>query len=170
MAPKTRCWLIKSEPEAFSIDDLERAGVEPWDGIRNYQARNTMRDDMKVGDAVLFYHSNAKPPGVVGIAEVASEPYPDPTAFDPDSPYHDPSSDPDDPRWILVDMAYVAHLPRLVPLDELKQQRSLAGMPLLAKGQRLSIQPVTKAQFDRIVALAGKPAPSEVGSQTRRQT
>ncbi len=160
MAPTTRCWLIKSEPEAFSIDDLERAGVEPWDGIRNYQARNLMRDQMRVGDRVLFYHSNAKPPGVVGIAEVASEPYPDPTAFDPESVYFDASSDPDDPRWILVDMAYVAHLPRLVSLDELRKQKALAGMPLLAKGQRLSVQPVTKAQFDRIVSLASEPAPA----------
>ncbi|MEZ5228944.1 MAG: EVE domain-containing protein [Acidimicrobiales bacterium] len=156
---KIRHWLVKSEPDAFSIDDLAAAGTEPWDGIRNYQARNMMRDDMAVGDRVLFYHSNAKPPGVVGLAEVASEPYPDPTAFDPDSKYYDPTSDPDDPRWILVDMRYVAHLPRLVPLDELKQKKSLVGMPLLAKGQRLSVMPVEKKHYDAIVALASKPAP-----------
>ncbi len=159
MARAKQYWLIKSEPDAFSIDDLARAGVEPWDGIRNYQARNTMRDLMQIGDRVLFYHSNAKPPGVVGIAEVASEPMPDPTAFDPTSKYHDPSSDPDDPRWMLREMRYVSHLPRLVSLDELKGKKPLEGMPLLAKGQRLSVQPVTKKQFDYIVGLASKPAP-----------
>ncbi len=157
--PKRRHWLVKTEPDAFSIDDLEAAGTEPWDGIRNYQARNFMRDDMAIGDLVLVYHSNAKPPGVVGLAEVASEPYPDPTAFDPSSTYYDASSDPDDPRWILIDLRYVAHLPRLVPLVELKQQKELEGMALLAKGQRLSVMPVEKRHYDAIVALAAKAAP-----------
>ncbi len=151
-----RHWLVKSEPDAFSIDDLQSAMTEPWDGIRNFQARNMMRDDMAVGDRVLFYHSNAKPPGVVGLAEVASEPYPDPTAFDPASKYHDPKSNPHDPRWILVDLRYVAHLPRLVSLEELKQQPELEGMALLAKGQRLSIMPVDQAHYDAIVALASE--------------
>ncbi len=149
-----RHWLVKSEPDAFSIDDLRAAGTEPWDGIRNYQARNMMRDDMAIGDRVLFYHSNAKPPGLVGLAEVASEPYPDPTAFDPASKYYDPKSDPDDPRWILVDLRYVDHLPRFLSLDELKQRKELDGMPLLAKGQRLSVMPIEKQHYDAVVALA----------------
>lgn len=153
-------WLIKSEPYEFSIDDLEAAGQEPWDGIRNYQARNFMRDDMKIGDKVLFYHSNAKPPAVVGLAEVASEPYPDPTAFDPEAKYYDPKSDPDNPRWILVDMAYVNHLPRAVPLNELKADPRVDGMMLTRKGSRLSIQPVSRKHYDYIVKLASRSAPT----------
>lgn len=151
-------WLIKSEPDAYSIDDLERDGTEHWDGIRNYQARNIMRDEMAVGDRVLFYHSNAKPPGVVGICEVASEPYPDHTAFDPDEKYHDPKSDPDDPRWIMVDMKFVEKLPRMVGLPELRQQEELTDMVLLNRS-RLSVQPVSKEHFDFIVDLAREPAP-----------
>lgn len=151
-------WLIKSEPEAYSIDDLERDGTEHWDGIRNYQARNIMRDEMAIGDRVLFHHSNAKPPGVVGIAEVASEPYPDHTQFDPKSPYFDEKSDPDDPRWIMVDMKFVEKLPRMVGLPELRQHSALADMALLNRS-RLSVQPVTKREFDYIARLATKPAP-----------
>lgn len=151
-------WLIKSEPDAYSIDDLERDGVEHWDGIRNYQARNIMRDEMTVGDRVLFYHSNASPPGVVGIAEVASEPYPDHTQFDPKSKYFDESSDPDDPRWLMVDMKFVAKLPRLVGLPELRQHDALQDMVLLNRS-RLSVQPVTDDQFDYIVDLANTPPP-----------
>lgn len=150
---RRRCWLVKTEPGSFSIDDLARAGVEPWDGVRNYQARNFMRDEMKVGDPVLVYHSNADPPGVVGIAEVASEPYPDPTQFDPSSKYFDPTSDPADPRWILVDMRFVEKLPRLVPLHELRARPELQGMVLLGRS-RLSVQPVEPAHFDLIVSLA----------------
>lgn len=150
---RRRCWLVKTEPGSFSIDDLARAGVEPWDGVRNYQARNFMRDEMKVGDPVLVYHSNADPPGVVGIAEVASEPYPDPTQFDPSSKYFDPTSDPADPRWILVDMRFVEKLPRLVPLHELRARPELEGMVLLGRS-RLSVQPVEPAHFDLIVSLA----------------
>lgn len=146
-------WLIKSEPDAYSIDDLKRDGTEPWDGIRNYQARNFMRDDMKVGDKVLFYHSQVNPPAVVGLAEVASEPYPDPTAFEPDNKYFDPKSDPDDPRWILVDMSYVAHLENPVTLPEIKDDPKLEGMVVRQKGSRLSIQPVEKKHYDRIVKL-----------------
>lgn len=153
-------WLIKSEPDAYSIDDLERDGTEHWDGIRNYQARNLMRDEMSVGDRVLFYHSSTKPPGVAGIAEVASEPYPDHTQFDPDSNYFDEKSDPDDPRWILVDMKFVEKLPRLVGLPELREHNALADMVLLNRS-RLSVQPVTKKQFDYIVKLASKPAPTD---------
>ncbi len=148
-------WLIKSEPDAYSIDDLARDEVEPWDGIRNYQARNFMRDTMKVGDKVLFYHSQVKPPAVVGLAEVASEPYPDPTAFDPDEKYYDPKSDPDDPRWILVDMRYVAHLRQPVTLPEIKEDPKLDGMMVRQRGARLSIQPVEKKHFDYIVKVGG---------------
>lgn len=150
---RRRCWLVKTEPGSFSIDDLARAGVEPWDGVRNYQARNFMRDEMRVGDPVLVYHSNADPPGVVGIAEVASEPYPDPTQFDPSSRYFDPTSDPADPRWILVDMRFVEKLPRLVSLPELRTRPELEGMVLLGRS-RLSVQPVEPAHFDVIVSLA----------------
>lgn len=149
-------WLVKSEPDAYSIDDLERDGVEHWDGIRNYQARNIMRDEMRVGDRVLFYHSNAKPPGVVGICEVASEPYPDHTAFDPDEKYYDPKSDPADPRWVMVDMKFIEKLPRMVGLPELREEEELQDMVLLNRS-RLSVQPVTPDQFAHIVALAHEP-------------
>ncbi len=148
-----RYWLMKSEPGDYSIDDLERDGTEHWDGIRNYQARNLMRDEMEVGDRVLFYHSNAKPPGVVGIAEVASGPYPDHTQFDPDAKYFDPKSDPDNPRWIMVDVKFIEKLPRLVSLHELKEYPELSDMVLLNRS-RLSVQPVTKEQFEFIVDLA----------------
>lgn len=152
-----RHWLMKSEPDAYSIDDLARDGVEPWDGIRNYQARNLMRDEMSVGDRVLFYHSNAKPPGVVGIAEIASGAYPDPTQFDPDSKYFDDGSPPDDPRWLLVDVRDVAHLDRTVGLPEIKQDPALAEM-VLVRRSRLSVQPVSPEEFDHIVALGGSVA------------
>jgi predicted RNA-binding protein with PUA-like domain len=147
-------WLMKSEPESFSIDDLEKVGVEPWDGIRNYQARNFMRDAMRIGDRVLFYHSNAKPPGVAGLAEIASPARPDPTQFDPKAKYHDPTSDPDDPRWLLVDVKFVEKFKRFVPIDELRTYPHLADMVLLNRS-RLSIQPVTKKQYDFIVKRAG---------------
>jgi predicted RNA-binding protein with PUA-like domain len=152
-----RYWLMKSEPDVFSIDDLERVGVEPWDGIRNYMARNYMRDDMKVGDKVLFYHSNAKPPGVAGLATIASGAYPDPTQFDPKSKYHDPTSDPDDPRWLLVDVKFAEKLPRFVGLPELRTRPELEGMVLLNKS-RLSVQPVDKKHYDFIAKLARKKA------------
>ncbi len=145
-------WLMKSEPDAFSFEDLKaRPGQkEPWDGVRNYQARNFMRDAMQVGDAVLFYHSNTNPPGVVGVAEVCSEPYPDPTAFDPASKYHDPKSDPDNPRWVLVDVKFKEAFHRLVSLQELKGMAELSGMRILQKGNRLSITPVTRDEFEAI--------------------
>ncbi len=148
-------WLIKSEPDAYSIDDLASDKVEPWDGIRNYQARNFMRDTMRVGDKVLFYHSQVKPPAVVGLAEVASEPYPDPTAFDPNEKYYDPKSDPANPRWILVDMRYVAHLAEPVTLPQIKDDPKFDGMMLRQRGARLSIQPVDKKHYDRVVKLGG---------------
>jgi len=148
-------WLMKSEPNAFSIDDLSRCkdGTEPWDGIRNYQARNFMRDEMSVGDGVLFYHSNCPEPGVVGLAEVASDPYPDKTAFDPKSKYHDPKSNPEQPRWILVDVRFVEKFPRTVTLAEMRTVKILEEMKILQKGNRLSITPVRKKEYDRLVKL-----------------
>jgi predicted RNA-binding protein with PUA-like domain len=147
-------WLMKSEPDVFGIDDLERVGQEPWDGVRNYQARNFMRDDMKVGDKVFFYHSNCKEPGVVGIAEVATRPYPDPTQFDPDSKYYDPKSDPDDPRWMLVDVRYKRHTKRVIGLREIKAHAdALEGLQLIKRGNRLSVMPIDKAHWDYILGL-----------------
>jgi len=146
-------WLIKSEPDAFSIDDLQQAGVEPWDGIRNYQARNFMRDQMQVGDQVFFYHSSCAVPGIVGVCEVASAPYPDPTAFNPEEKYYDPKSDPDKPRWILVDMKFVKKLEQPISLTELKTLQELAEMRLLKKGNRLSIMPVEKSEWEFIMDL-----------------
>ncbi len=147
-------WLIKSEPDEFSIDDLARVGREPWSGVRNYQARNFMRDGMQVGDGVLFYHSNCTPPGVVGIAEVASAAYPDPTQFDPDSDYFDPASRSEAPRWLLVDVAFGRTLRRCISLDELKAQADALGdFPLLRRGNRLSVLPVTAAQWQHILSM-----------------
>ncbi len=149
-----RAWLIKSEPDCYSFQDLERDGSTGWEGVRNYQARNFMRDDMQVGDKVLFYHSSTAQPAVVGVAEVASEPYPDPTQFDPDSEYYDPKSTHDAPRWQQVDFKPVAPLAREVTLAELKQVEDLADMRLLARGNRLSVMPVEPAHFARVLELA----------------
>lgn len=150
-------WLIKSEPDAFSIDDLRSKGPlgEPWDGVRNYQARNMMRDAMRIGDQVFFYHSNCEIPGIVGIAEVASEAYPDPTAFDPESEYYDPKGNPEEPRWYLVEVRYVRHLGRSLSLTELKDHATgpLSGLPLIRRGNRLSVMPVTEAQWQFILGL-----------------
>jgi predicted RNA-binding protein with PUA-like domain len=148
-----RHWLMKSEPDAFSIDDLERVGTEPWNGVRNYQARNFMRDGMRQGDGVLFYHSNCREPGVVGIAEVASEAYPDPTQFDPASDYFDPKSRPEQPRWLLVDVHFRRKLARTITLAELREEPRLDGFLLLQRGSRLSVLPVTPAQWRAILAL-----------------
>jgi predicted RNA-binding protein with PUA-like domain len=148
-----RYWLMKSEPDTFSIDDLGRVGTEPWTGVRNYLARNYMRDEMRVGDGVLFYHSSCAEPGVAGLAEVASEAYPDPTQFDRKSDYHDPKSTPEQPRWQLVDVAFTRKLARTITLAELKADPRLDGFALLQRGNRLSILPVTKAQWNRILSL-----------------
>ncbi len=144
---------MKSEPDAYSIDDLERDGREPWDGIRNYQARNMMRDDMAVGDDVFFYHSNCKEPGIVGLAKIVSDVYPDPTQFDPDEKYYDPKSDPDNPRWLLRDVEFVRKLDRTITLAELKAQKGLDDFVLLRKGNRLSIMPVDKKTWNRILKM-----------------
>ncbi len=146
-------WLIKSEPSAFSIDDMQKAGVEPWDGIRNYQARNFMRDNMQIGDKVIFYHSVTKPPHIAGLVEVASEPYPDPTQFDPKAKYYDPKSSPENPRWILVDMKFISKAKKILTLPEIKSDPNLSGMILTQKGSRLSITPVEKKHFDYITKL-----------------
>lgn len=150
-----RYWLMKSEPDEFSIDDLQRVGTEPWTGVRNYQARNFMRDGMKPGDRILFYHSNTKVPGVAGIAEVASRPYPDPTQFDPGSDYHDPRASREAPRWVLVDVGFVEKLPEVVSLEAIKAiADELDDFALVRRGNRLSVMPVTAGQYTRILKLA----------------
>jgi predicted RNA-binding protein with PUA-like domain len=146
-------WLMKSEPDAFSIDDLKRRKQEAWDGVRNYQARNFMRDGMRPGDKVFFYHSNCAVPGIVGIAEVVTDAYPDPSQFDPKSKYFDPGSSRDNPRWMLVDVKFVKKLKRTISLDELKNDPALIDMPLLRKGNRLSVMPVDAAHWKYILAL-----------------
>lgn len=148
----SRYWLMKSEPGSYSIDDLERDGTTHWEGVRNYQARNLMRE-MAEGDMVLFYHSNADPPGVAGVARVEGAARPDPYSWDPDSRYFDPKSSPEEPRWWMVDISFVEKLPRLVPLAELKADSSLQGMLVTGKS-RLSVQPVEPSDFQRVVDLA----------------
>lgn len=149
-------WLMKSEPGAYSIDDLERLGVDHWDGVRNFQARNIMRDEMKVGDGVLFYHSNAKPPGVAGLAEIAKRAYPDHTAFDKKSKYYDSKSDPEDPRWLMVDVRFKEKFADVVSLETLKETPGLEDMMVTKRGMRLSIQPVTKEEFGIVRRLGRK--------------
>jgi predicted RNA-binding protein with PUA-like domain len=153
MAPRKRYWLMKSEPDVYSIDDLEEDGEAEWEGVRNYQARNFMRDKMKVGDLVLFYHSNAKPSGVAGTARVCRTAYPDPTAFDKKSRYYDKQSKVDEPRWVMVDVEFVGKLERVIPLTELKANSRLERMKVVQRGMRLSIQPVTAAQYRAVLAM-----------------
>ena len=150
-----RYWLMKSEPSCFSIDNLKNKPNQTyyWDGVRNYQARNFMRDDMKIGDKLFFYHSNCTPPGIVGVAEVVSEPYPDFTAFDPFSQHPDPKSTPENPRWYMVDVQFKEKFANIIALNELKQYAELLQMPLLRKGNRLSITPVSPAEWDFIMRL-----------------
>jgi predicted RNA-binding protein with PUA-like domain len=152
MPRKPQHWLVKSEADVYSIDHLAADGVTPWDGIRNYEARNFMRDGMRPGDLVLYYHSNANPPGVAGVAKVTSEPYPDALQFDRTSKYHDPKSTREDPRWVLVDVGFVERFPRLVPLAEIREHPKLQEMALL-KRMRLSVQPVEPEAFAIIRAL-----------------
>lgn len=148
-------WLMKSEPNAFGIDDLERrpGQTEPWDGVRNYQARNLMRDRMKRGDRVFFYHSNCEVPGIVGLAEIVREAYPDPTAFDPDHKHYDPKSRPDKPTWLMVDLRFVRKLKRTITLAELKDRSELGGLALVRRGNRLSVMPVSETQWEFILSL-----------------
>ena len=148
-------WLMKSEPDVFGIEHLKAMEAEHWDGVRNYQARNMMRDEMQVGDPVFFYHSNCAEPGIVGVMEVVREGYPDHTAFDPQAKYYDPKSNPDQPRWFMVDVRYVRHLQRVVTLRELKalDDPRMEDFPLTRKGNRLSIMPLTAAQWRLVLEL-----------------
>ena len=148
-------WLMKSEPDTYSIDDLQASAgqIDHWDGVRNYQARNMMRDQMKIGDLAFFYHSNVKEPGIMGIMEIVREGYPDHTALNPDSRYYDPRSTRENPRWYMVDVRYIRHLRHPIGLAELKQHSTLENMPLLRRGNRLSIMPVTKAEWQYILEL-----------------
>ena len=151
-----RYWLFKSEPSSYSYDDLESEDdqIAEWDGVRNYQARNFMRDDMAIGDQVLFYHSNAKPPGVVGIASIVREGYPDDSAWNPDSRYYDSKSDPANPTWMMVDIKADRRLPRFISLNELKANPALVDMMVTKRGQRLSVQPVKPEEWAEVLAMA----------------
>lgn len=164
MNTERRYWLMKSEPEAFSIDDLASSPRKTtcWDGVRNYQARNFMRS-MKIGDQVLFYHSNANPPAVVGTAEVVRTAYPDPTQFDSNDSHYDSDSDPKQPRWDMVDIRLVRRFTTPMSLDRLRQERSLKHMELLRKGSRLSVQPVRPAEWEAIMALGERQQGSSKG-------
>ena len=146
-------WLMKSEPDTYSIDDLQSFGVDHWDGIRNYQVRNFFRDKMQVGDKAFLYHSNCKEPGIVGIMEIASKAYPDHTAFDPSEKYFDRKSDPENPRWLMVDVRYLRHLDRMITLGELRQQKQIADMKLLQRGNRLSVLPLSKKEWQYILDM-----------------
>lgn len=152
--PARGYWLMKTEPDVYSIDDLSKKGRGSWDGVRNFQARNHMRA-MKVDDLVLFYHSSTEPPGVAGVARVCREAYPDPTQFDPGSDHYDPKSPADSPRWDMVDVELVEKLPRYVPLETLKSDDKLEGMLVARRGMRLSVQPVSREHFRRVLALGG---------------
>lgn len=149
-------WLMKCEPDVFSIDDLEKQKIEGWYGIRNYQARNMMRDAMRLGDHVFFYHSNVKVPGIVGLMEVISPPYPDPTQFDPDHRYFDPKATPEQPRWVQVDVRYIRHTQRLISLEEMKANEDLSDLPLVRRGNRLSIMPISATAWQQILAIEKK--------------
>lgn len=154
MSSRKRYWLMKSEPDSFSIDDLQKVGVEPWNGVRNYQARNHMRQ-MQVGDGVLFYHSSCAIPAIVGVAKVASVAYPDPTQFDPKSDYFDAKSTREEPRWSLVDVAFERKLKRAIALEEIKQHADALGegFALTQRGSRLSVSPVSAAQWKLLLSL-----------------
>jgi len=149
-------WLMKCEPAAYTIDDLERDGKTSWEGVRNFQARNFLRDEMKAGDGVLFYASNAEPSGVSGLAEIAREGYPDPFAFQKGHKYYDPKGDPESPAWYMVDIGFVAKFVETIPLSVLKDTPGLEKMMVTQKGSRLSVQPVTKKEFDIVTKLGRK--------------
>ncbi|HEY4440873.1 MAG TPA: EVE domain-containing protein [Candidatus Elarobacter sp.] len=147
-----RHWLFKTEPETFSIDDLQRVGREEWSGVRSYQARNLMRE-MQIGDLGFFYHSSVQPPGIVGICNVVTEAHPDSTQFNRKSEYHDGSSTTKNPKWWCVDVAFVEKFPRMITIEELRGIPDLAYMPLLRRGQRLSVQPVSDQEWERILQI-----------------
>jgi predicted RNA-binding protein with PUA-like domain len=158
MAKTKKYWLMKCEPEAYTIEDLERDGTTTWEGVRNFQARNMMRDEMKVGDGVLFYASNAEPSGVTGLAEVSREGYPDPYSFEEGHKYFDPKSAPDNPTWYMVDIRFVERFPEIIPLATLRETRGLEKMVVTQKGSRLSVQPVTQSEFEIVTKLGRKKA------------
>jgi predicted RNA-binding protein with PUA-like domain len=153
-----RCWLMKCEPAAYTIEDLERDGRTSWEGVRNYQARNFMRDEMRVGDEVLFYASNAEPSGVTGLASIARAGYPDHTAWTKGHKYYDAASSKDAPVWYMVDLEFVERFPEIVPLDVLKSTKGLEDMMVTKKGSRLSVQPVTKREFEIVKKLGRRRA------------
>ncbi|MGE0444628.1 MAG: EVE domain-containing protein [Vicinamibacterales bacterium] len=153
-AANRRYWLMKCEPSAYTIDDLERDGTTSWEGVRNFQARNFMRDQMQAGDGVLFYASNAEPSGVTGIAKISRAGYPDHTAWTKGHKYFDEATKKDAPTWYMVDIAFVRKLPEIIPLETLKKTKGLEKMMVVQKGSRLSVQPVTKEEFDVVVGLA----------------
>ena len=150
-----RYWLFKSEPDVFGIDHLAQRPdqTEPWDGVRNYQARNFLRDEVSVGDKVFFYHSSCKTVGIAGIAEVVKAGYPDATQFDPESDYYDPKATPEKPRWQAVDLQFERKLPALIPLDSLKAMPELSELALVRRGSRLSVMPVSDAEWQQILHL-----------------
>jgi predicted RNA-binding protein with PUA-like domain len=156
MAGRTRYWLLKTEPHSYSIDDLARDGSTTWDGVRNYQARNFMRDEMSVGDWALIYHSSADPPGVAGLARVSGAARADLTALDPKDRHYDPKATKENPIWVMVEVAFEEKFPRFVPLEELRGRADLHGMTLLKRGSRLSIQPVDKKHFEIVRRLGRK--------------
>jgi predicted RNA-binding protein with PUA-like domain len=173
MAARTpaRCWLMKCEPSAYTIDDLERDGTTSWEGVRNFQARNFMRDEMKVGDPVLFYASNAEPSGVTGLARIAREGYPDAFATKKGHKYYDEGSTADAPTWYMVDIAFVENFRGTVPLETLKATKGLEKMVVTQKGSRLSVQPVTPAEYEIVVKLAragAAVAPKVVAGRKKR--
>lgn len=147
-------WLLKTEPTTYSIDDLARQKRTDWEGVRNYQARNFMRDGMKKGDLALFYHSNSHPSGVAGICRISKESHPDVTALDPKSPYYDPKAAQEDPIWMLVEVEFVKKFSRIISIEEMRQTKGLESMILLKKGSRLSVMPMTLEHFEIICALA----------------
>ncbi len=153
-----RYWLMKCEPAAYTIEDLERDGTASWEGVRNYQARNLMRDDMQQGDGVLFYASNAEPSGVTGLAEIARPGYPDHFAWTRGHTYFDKASTKEEPIWVMVDVAFVERFPEVVPLATLKATKGLEQMMVTKKGSRLSVQPVTKSEYDSVVRLGRRKA------------
>lgn len=148
-------WLLKCEPEVYSIDDLARDGVTGWDGVRNYQVRNFIRDTMKPGDLGIFYHSNAEPSGAAGVLEILRTGLTDPSQFDRKSEYHDPKSDPTAPTWLMCEVGFVEAFPEVVPLERLRGEAALADMQILKRGNRLSVTPLSKAEFEAIRALGG---------------
>lgn len=150
-------WLMKNEPDDYSIDDLKRDKREMWDGIRNYQVRNMIRDEMKAGDTAIFYHSNAgKETGAAGVMELVGKVYPDPTQFDSKEKYYDPKSDPDNPRWLCIDVKYKEKFSKTVLLSQMREEKSLQSMRIMQRGNRLSVTPITKKEFDKIKVLSNK--------------